>query len=316
LSELISVIVPAFNEEGNIPEFCRQFDDMIRGADKRYELIFIDDGSTDATFDKIREAAERHDYIRYFRHPYNMGLTDALKTGFDHAAGDIYVFYPSDLQYRPEDIPRLVEPFDRGADVVTGWKQGKYKKKFVSTVYNSLSRKIFNLKVHDLNSVKAFRAEVVRDIFLRRDWHRYLVVLALDQGYKIDEVKIPLYERNWGESKFSIWRIPVGVLDMLAVKTQLSFLRKPLLFMGLLGSICFGLGLLVGLVALYLRFVLGEGFRPLLYLVMLLAGVGLGLFILGFIAEGLAALKEELSAVRKKLDAQLYRDRDKQRPTE
>ncbi len=302
MSELISVIVPAFNERGNIPEFCRLFFEMTQKADENYELILVDDGSGDGTYDEIIQAAKQYDFIKYKRHPLNLGLTEALLTGFAIASGSVYVFYPADLQYLPEDIPGLVAPILDGADVSTGWKQGKYRKRFVSTVYNYISRKIFQLKVHDLNSVKAFRAEVVKDMFLRRDWHRYLIPLAADQGYRIEEVKIRLYERKWGKSKFSIWRIPIGVLDMIAVKTQLSLLRKPLLFLGLVGSIFFGLGTLVGLYAIYLRFIVGEGFRPMLYLVMLLIGIGMALFILGFLTEGLAALKEELGVIRKKLD--------------
>ncbi len=302
MSELISVIVPAYNEQGNIEEFCRLFSEMNRKADENYELVYIDDGSVDGTFDEIVRMANQYDFIKYKRHSLNLGLTEALQTGFAAASGSIFVFYPADLQYLPEDIPSLVAPILNGADVTTGWKQGKYNKRFVSSIYNYISRRIFGLKVHDLNSVKAFRAEVVKDMFLRRDWHRYLIPLAADQGYHIEEVKIRLYERKWGKSKFSIWRIPVGVLDMLAVKTQLSLLRKPLLFLGLIGAIFFGLGTLVGLYAIYLRFIVGEGFRPMLYLVMLLIGIGLGLFILGFLAEGLAGLKEEMGVIRKKLD--------------
>jgi len=173
-------------------------------------------------------------------------------------------------------------------------------------VYNWVSRRIFNLKVHDLNSVKAFRREVVENIFLRRDWHRYLVVLAADEGYRVEEVKIPLYDRQWGKSKFGgIGRVMVGLLDMLAVKFQMTFLRKPLIFFGLVGSLCFLAGLLVGLVAIYLRFVVGEGYRPLLYLVILLMGVGMGLFMMGFVAEGLTALREEISDMRNKVQAAL-----------
>jgi len=172
----------------------------------------------------------------------------------------------------------------------------------VSSIYNWLSRKIFNLKVHDLNAAKAFRREVVEQIFLRRDWHRYLVVLAADEGYRVDEVKIPLYDRTWGNSKFSgLGRVLIGVLDMIAVKFQLTFLRKPLLFFGMMGVSCFGLGLLVGLVALYLRYYLGEGYRPLLYLVILLLGLGMGLFMMGFMAEGQTAIKEELSDLRRRV---------------
>ncbi|MFH2035300.1 MAG: glycosyltransferase family 2 protein [Candidatus Zixiibacteriota bacterium] len=302
--KLVSVIIPALNEEGNIEELCRQFDEMVQKSSYHFELVLVDDGSTDRTLEMIEGAARKYDFVKYAVHPFNLGLTDALQTGFAAASGSIYVFYPADLQYKPEDIPALVQPiFERGADVVAGWKQGKYKKRFVSTIYNYLSRKIFGLKVHDLNSVKAFKASVIKDMFMRRDWHRYLVVMAADQGNKIDEVKMPLYERQWGKSKFSsIWRIPIGLLDMMAVKAQLSLLKKPLLFFGMLGLGFFGMGVLAGMIALYFRYFLGEGFRPMLYLVILLIGLGLGFFILGFLGEALAAVREEIGSVRKKLD--------------
>jgi len=294
------------NEEGNIGEFCRLYADMLKTAPFEGELVFVDDGSTDGTVEKIRQAAQQYSFIKYASHQRNRGLTEALETGFSIASGEVFVFYPADLQYLPEDIPVLVKPVAEGADLCAGWKQGKYKKKLVSNVYNWVSRRIFNLKVHDLNSVKAFRREVVENIFLRRDWHRYLVVLAADEGYRVEEVKIPLYDRQWGKSKFGgIGRVMVGLLDMLAVKFQMTFLRKPLIFFGLVGSLCFLAGLLVGLVAIYLRFVVGEGYRPLLYLVILLMGVGMGLFMMGFVAEGLTALREEISDMRNKVQAAL-----------
>ena len=303
---LVSTIVPALNEEGNIDELCRQYADMLKAAPFDGELVFVDDGSTDSTLERIQQAAQKYDFVKFASHQRNRGLTEALETGFSIASGDIFVFYPADLQYRPEDIPALVKPVAEGADLCAGWKQGKYKKKLVSNIYNWISRKIFNLKVHDLNSVKAFRREVVENIFLRRDWHRYLVVLAADEGYRVEEVKIPLYDRQWGKSKFGgIGRVMVGVLDMLAVKFQLTFLRKPLLFFGMVGSLCFLAGLAIGLVALYLRFVIGEGYRPLLYLVILLMGIGMGLFMMGFMAEGLTALREEIGDMRKKVQGAL-----------
>ena len=294
------------NEEGNIDEFCLQYEKMLETAPFKGELVFIDDGSTDSTLDRIKQAAEKYDFVKFASHQRNRGLTEALLTGFSIASGEIFVFYPADLQYRPEDIPTLVKPVAEGADLCAGWKQGKYEKKLVSNIYNWVSRRIFNLNVHDLNSVKAFRREVVESIFLREDWHRYLVVLAADEGYRVEEVKIPLYDRQWGKSKFAgIWRIMVGMLDMLAVKFQITFLRKPLLFFGVVGSLCFFAGLLIGIVAFYLRFVVGEGYRPLLYLVILLMGVGMGLFMMGFMAEGLTALREEISDMRKKVQAAL-----------
>ncbi len=291
------------NEEGNIDEFCAQYAKMLETAPFTGELVYVDDGSTDGTLQKIREAAERYDFIRFVSHNHNRGLTEALQTGFAASSGDIYVFYPADLQYLPEDIPSLVQKVIDGADICTGWKQGKYNKRFVSRVYNWFSRTIFGLKVHDLNSVKAFRREVVENIFLRQDWHRYLVVLAANEGYRVEEEKIPLYDRTWGESKFSFWRIPVGVLDMLAVKFQITFLRKPLIFFGVIGGSSIGLGILIGLYAIYQRYVVGQGERPLLYLVMLLVGVGMGLFLMGFLSEAMTAVREEVSDLRKKNQA-------------
>ncbi len=307
---LVSTIVPALNEEGNIDEFCRLYAAMMKNAPFEAELVFVDDGSTDGTVEKIRQASQQYDFIKFASHQRNRGLTQALETGFSIASGEVFVFYPADLQYLPEDIPALVKPVAEGADLCAGWKQGKYKKRLVSNVYNWVSRRIFDLKVHDLNSVKAFRREVVENIFLRRDWHRYLVVLAADEGYRVEEVKIPLYDRQWGKSKFAgMGRVMIGLLDMVAVKFQMTFLRKPLLFFGLVGSMCFLAGLLLGLVAVYLRFVIGEGYRPLLYLVILLMGVGMGLFMMGFMAEGLTALREEISDMRKKVQRGLSETR-------
>lgn len=295
------------NEEGNIDEFCLQFDEMRKTAPFNSELVFVDDGSTDNTLDKIKSNASKYDFIKFVSHQRNSGLTAALQSGFEIANGEIYVFYPADLQYRPEDIPKLIEPIKNGADLCVGWKQGgkqgKYPlhKKFVSYFYNLFSRKIFGLKVHDLNSNYAFRREIVEHIFLRKDWHRYLVVLAANEGYRIEEVRIPLYDREWGDSKYgSIMRIPIGVLDMVAVKFQLTFLKKPLLFFGFIGSVCFVLGFIVGLWAVYLKYWQGETQLPLLYLVILLTGLGFGLFLMGFVTEGLTSIKEEVSELRRK----------------
>jgi glycosyltransferase involved in cell wall biosynthesis len=294
----VSIIIPAFNEEGNLEELCRQMAEMQKASSFTLETVIVDDGSTDSTGSILRQMADTYSFVRPVSHSSNRGLTAALETGFTHARGDIFVFYPADLQYKPEDIPRLVEKIDMGNDVVTGWKQGQYKKRLVSTVYNWLSRRLFNLKVHDLNSVKAFHRKVVEGMFLRRDWHRYIVPLAAEQGYRIDEVKIQLYPRYRGKSKFSIWRIPIGVLDMLAVKSQLTFLRKPLLFFGIIGSSLVVGGVVVGAIAVYLRYVHDLGLRPLLYLVILLVTMGISIFILGFLSEGMAAIREELGQVR------------------
>lgn len=293
----VSVVVPAKNEAENLPLLFEKFAIEFDKRRLRGEVIVVDDGSDDGTYEIARAGSEQYRWLRVVRHPVNMGLTAALKTGFDAARNDILLFWPADLQYMPEDIPRLVSKFSEGLDVVTGWKQGRYGlKRFVSVVYNSFSRSLFNVKVHDLNSVKGFRREVIDSIPWRKDWHRYMVVWAADKGFRIGEVKIKLYPRYRGKTNFSIWRVPVGVLDLLAVKFQLSFLQKPLLFFGTWGMVLIGLGLLVGGIAIYLRFILQAGYRPLLYLVMLFETIGVLLFAIGFLAEAIVDLGDRLQS--------------------
>lgn len=295
----VSIVVPAKDEVENIPLLLEKFAREFNTGKLSGEVILVDDGSSDDTYQVARAGAAQHRWLRVKRHPVNLGLTAALKTGFDAARYDLMLFWPADLQYLPEDIPTLVAKFDegKGFDVVTGWKKGRYGlKRFVSVIYNSVSRWLFNVKVHDLNSVKGFRRSVIETIPWRKDWHRYMVVWAADRGFRIGEVRVNLYPRHKGKTKFSVWRIPVGVLDLLAVKFQMSFLGKPLLFFGTGGMLLILLGFIVGVAAIYFRFVLGEGYRPLLYLVMLCETVGVMLFAIGFLAEAIVDMGDRLQA--------------------
>ena len=291
----VSVVVPAYNEAENIIPLMEEFSKMFSQSKMKGEVILVDDGSTDKTFLKAKECQKNYNFLKVATHKRNRGLTDALMTGFSKARGKIFVFWPADLQYLPEEIPKLIEKIDHGYDVICGWKQGSYGiKRFVSFVYNLLSRILFRVGVHDLNSVKAFRREITNDVPLRKDWHRYMVVMAADKGYQIGEVKVKLYARRFGQSKFGFWRIPIGFLDLLSVKFQLSFMKKPLLLFGFSGLILIFLGMLTGGVAIYLRVAKQEGLRPLLYLVILLTLMGISLFALGFLAEAIAGLKEKI----------------------
>jgi len=303
----VSIIVPAYNEEGNIPLLMEKFSQMLGKSKIKGEVILVDDGSIDETLQRAREGEEKYDFLKVTSHRANQGLTAALDTGFKLAKGNVFVFYPADLQYDPVDIPWMVDKINDGYDIVTGWKQGRYgPKRLVSVVYNWLSRRLFKVKVHDLNSVKAFKREVVEDIPLRRDWHRYMVVLAADRGFKVGEVKVNLHPRRFGKSKFGgFWRIPVGVLDLISVKFQISFMKKPMLLFGSIGLILFLLGLISGAVALYLRFVLEQGFRPLLYLVILLVLSGLSFFVLGFLAEAIVGVGEKVESLERNLKSPL-----------
>lgn len=305
----VSVLVPAKDEAENLPGFVRQCHEALSPAGFRFEVVVVDDGSRDATGEVLTALARDNPFLRVVRHRTQRGIADALRSASEAAAGEIHVFYPADLQYRPEDIPRLVAPIREGrADLVTGTKQGRYEKRFVSSVYNGLCRWLFGVKVEDLNSVKAWRREVTDGITLRPDWHRYMVVIAAADGYRLESVPVPLYPRQAGVSKFNWRRIPIGVLDLLSVWFQLRFGRKPMLFFGLAGAVLFFVGFLAGLVALVLRFGYGVGFRPLLDLVSTMVISGIALFGFGLVGELLAGLREEQRELAREL-ARLSRER-------
>jgi glycosyltransferase involved in cell wall biosynthesis len=267
------------------------------------EVVVVDDGSRDATAEVLTALQGTHPFLRVVTHRRQRGIADALRTAGDAATGEIFVFYPADLQYLPADIPALVEPILAGqADIVTGTRQGKYDKAFVSRIYNALCRRLFGVKVEDLNSVKAWRREIMDSIPTRPDWHRYMVVIAAADGWRLTSRSVPLYPRSAGTSKFTWRRIPVGVFDLVSVWFQLRFGRKPMLFFGVFGAVLFSVGLLAGVVALVLRFGYGFGFRPLLNLVETMVISGISLFGFGFVAEMIAGLREEMREQGRKAD--------------
>ncbi len=291
----VSVLVPAKDEAENLPELVRLTAEALERAPFSFEMIVVDDGSRDETARVLQDLAARFPFLRVVTHRRQRGIADALRSAAEVAQGDIFVFYPADLQYHPADIPALVGPILAGeADMVTGTKQGKYEKAFVSSVYNRLCRFLFGVPVSDLNAVKAYRRQIMDGVPLRPDWHRYMVVIAAADGFRLTSRPVPLYPRRAGVSKFTWRRIPVGVLDLLSVWFQLRFGRKPMLFFGVLGAALFLVGFLGGVAALVLRFGYGIGFRPLLNLVETMVIAGIVLFGFGFLGEMVAGLREEI----------------------
>ncbi|MGH7645634.1 MAG: glycosyltransferase family 2 protein [Gemmatimonadales bacterium] len=298
----VSVLVPAKDEAETLPDFVRLAREALLPLPYACELVIVDDGSRDATPQVLHELASRHAFVRVVTHRSQRGIADALRSGADAARGRVLVFYPADLQYLPADIAALVAPILAGeADIVTGAKQGVYDKRFVSWVYNALCRRLFGVRVTDLNSVKAYRREVMDALPMRPDWHRFMVVIAAARGFRLTERPVPLQPRRAGRSKFGLGRIPVGVLDLLSVWFQLRFGRRPMLFFGVLGALLFLLGFLVGIFALIQRYVIGVGFRPLLDLIMVLVISGVSLFGFGFVGEMVAGLREEVRALEQEV---------------
>ena len=307
-----TVVVPAFNETPMIPDLVRELRATFERHGLEGEVILVDDGSTDGTADLAEAEALDWPEFQVLRHPTNLGKTEALVTAAASASGRYIVLFDADLQHTPDEIPRFLEKLDEGWDIVTGRKIGKYGKRGVSTIYNRLSRRIFDVPVSDLNSMKAFRAEVLDGILLRHDWHRFFVVLAHARGASVSEIDIELHPRRAGVAKYQgSFRILVGLLDLVAVWFLLLFSRKPLLLFGGSGIALAAAGLFVTAVTVYLRFIhpmLGfdayippMGYRPLLYLVMLFETLGFLLFGFGLVSEQIAQLRDELEAARKKV---------------
>ena len=308
----VSVLVPAKDEEDNLPEFVTQCAEALSGVPYVCELVVVDDGSIDKTGQVLEVLANQHEFLRVATHRSQRGIADALKTAGDIARGRVFVFYPADLQFLPHEIPKLVEPVRSGeADIITGTKQGQYDRALVSGVYNRLCRWLFGIRVTDLNAVKAYRREVMDAVPARPDWHRFMVVVAAADGFRVDERPVTLHPRRAGTSKFGLGRIPVGMTDLLSVWFTLRFGRKPMLFFGMSGGILFALGFLAGVVAIVLRFGYGLGFRPLLDLVLVLVVSGIALFGFGFVGELLAGTREEVRSMHRSIEriaASLDRD--------
>ena len=295
-----ALVVPAYNEAPNIPHLILELQDSFKEYGLEGEILLVDDGSSDGTAELAEELADGWDQLRVLRHRVNLGKTEALLTAAQATDKRYLVLFDADLQHLPAEIPRFLDRLAEGWDIVTGRKVGQYDKRAVSSIYNALSRMIFRVPVSDLNSMKAFRADVLNAVRLRHDWHRFFVVLAHKKGFSVTEIDIELHPRRAGEAKYSgKSRVVGGVLDLVAVWFQLRFSRKPMVAFGIPGFLLMVAGGAAGLVALYLRYAMGLGFRPLLYLVVLLVTVGVLCFLAGFLGEMIVSVHDELDALRR-----------------
>ncbi|MCB9140095.1 MAG: glycosyltransferase [Caldilineaceae bacterium] len=304
----ITVVVPARNEEATVGQVVERSFSAFDAMGRVGEVLVVNDGSTDGTAAVLAHLQTRLPTLHVFTRRRSRGMTDALRTMFDAAAGDIVILIPADMESDPlEDVPALVEHMDAtGLDVVAGWRQGrKDGKVFASGIYNYVMRTIGGVPVHDGNWIKAMRRDVIEALPpLRSDWHRFLLMIAAHQGFTIGEVKTSYQARTTGSSKFGIGRIPVSLLDVLVLKFLLTFSQAPMRFFGGLGLACLGISAAVLLFLTGLYIFTDTQKRPVFFAAGILAVIGVLLLLVGFLAELIVTQGERIVALEQRIAAE------------
>lgn len=287
----LSVVVAVFNERESLPQLCDEIRDALEALGRPWEAILVDDGSNDGSRALERDIAEADSRFRCVHLRRNYGKAAALNEGFRSATGDIVITMDGDLQDDPAFIGAMIAPIESGeADLVSGWKWPRLDpitKTWPSKIYNLVSRVATGLSLHDMNcGYKAYRAEVVRELYLYGDMHRYIPVLAVGMGFRVCEVKTTHRPRIHGHSKYAFKRFIHGFLDLLTVVFLVRYRRRPLHLIGVLGLLLGGAGLAI-LAYLSVLWLFGEPLsnRPLLFLGMLMVLVSGQFFTFGLLAE-------------------------------
>jgi glycosyltransferase involved in cell wall biosynthesis len=288
----LSVVVPIYNEEESIPQLIERLNEVLRDLPGGSEIIAVDDGSRDRSFAILRELAAQHPHLRVIRFRRNFGQTAAFAAGFHSARGEVVITIDADLQNDPNDIPRLLEKVEEGFDVVSGWRERRQdafiSRTLPSRLANGLISSVTGVHLHDYGcSLKAYRSEVVKNIQLYGELHRFIPAIASWQGVAVTEIPVHHEPRRFGKSKYGIGRTLRVVLDLLTVRFLLSYGTRPMQIFGTLGilSMLGGIAINIYLVILKILTNVDIGSRPLLLLGVLLIILGFQFLSLGLIGE-------------------------------
>ncbi len=288
----LSVVIPVRNEAANVEPLYRELTDTLERWGRRYELLFIDDGSTDETFDLLARIQATDPRVRVIRFRRNFGQTAAFAAGFAYARGRVIATSDGDLQNDPRDLPAMIDVLDRGHDIVCGWRRHRQDsfltRRVPSMIANALISMATGVRLHDYGcSLKVFRAEVVKPLKLYGELHRFIPAIASEMGVKIAEVEVNHRRRRHGRSKYGLSRAVRVVLDLVTVKFLLSYSTRPLQIFGLIGIAMGTIGLAITGYLAYLRLFAFQSIadRPLLLLGILLIFTGVQLVTLGLLAE-------------------------------
>jgi glycosyltransferase involved in cell wall biosynthesis len=296
----LSVIVPVYNEEESVEPLVREIRSALASIGKDYEIIVVDDGSTDGTYSILARLHESESGLKIIRFKRNFGQTAALAAGLAHARGEVIVPMDGDGQNDPKDIPVLLRHLEKGFELVNGWrfprKDPFWSRRLPSQIANSVISWLTQVKLHDYGcTLKVIRRDIARDIKLYGEMHRFIPAMAFERGARIAEIQVHHRPRQWGKSKYGFNRTFRVILDLLTVKFLLSYATRPLHIFGIIGFMSGGLGCLIGLYLSIQKIFYGVeiGGRPLLLLGALLILIGVQFISMGLLGEMLARTYHE-----------------------
>jgi glycosyltransferase involved in cell wall biosynthesis len=289
----ISLVIPLYNEEENARILHSKTREALDALGKEYEIIFIDDGSKDRTFEILKQIHDENPRTKIIKFRGNFGQSAAMAAGFDAAKGEYVFAMDGDLQNDPKDIPRLLEKLEEGYDVVSGWRKHRKDKlvirKVPSKIANKLICRVTGVKLHDTGcSLKVFRSEIIKRINLYGELHRFIPALAKIEGARITEMVVDHHERKFGKSKYNITRTFRVIVDLMAMNLFIRYLKTPLRFFGKIGSLFIGFGLLSILWMLYRIYLFNKpliDINVLLISLFLFMATGVQFFVWGLLAD-------------------------------
>lgn len=295
----LSLVIPLLNEQESLPELTAWIDRVVRAQKLSYELIFVDDGSTDRSWEVIEGLKKEYPAVRAFQFRRNYGKSAALYVGFEAARGEVVVTMDADLQDSPDELPAMYRMIkEDGYDIVSGWKGVRHDplgKTLPSKFFNATARAVSGIKLHDFNcGLKAYRSKVVKSIEVYGEMHRYIPIIAKRAGFrKITERVVEHYPRKYGESKFGWERMVKGYIDLLSVMFMTKFGRRPMYIFGAIGTFMFMVGIVISIYLITAKLIAqgsGDAFRsvteqPLFYIALSSSVIGSQLFLAGFLGE-------------------------------
>ncbi len=296
----MSIVIPLLNEEESLTELHSQIVEAMEASNRSFEICFIDDGSSDDSWEVVQSLSKKDSRVKGLRFRRNYGKSAALSAGFEKASGTYVATMDADLQDDPLEIPNLLDKLEEGYDLVSGWKKKRHdplEKRIPSKFFNFVTRTLSGIKLHDFNcGLKVYRSEVAKSVRLYSELHRYIPLLAKWEGYaKITELPVKHHPRKYGKTKFGFGRYITGFLDLITVMFLTRFAARPMQLFGSLGSLSFAGGFLISLYLSVEKIFYGKpiGRRPLLFLGILLILLGVILFVTGLLGEMIARTRLE-----------------------